>query len=91
MPTCLHCRAAFTPTSPAQVYCAPRCRNAAFAANAVVIKCRLTAWERTQLDAVAAAEGDSISGIIRDALYQLHGIGEWPTPSSLVGPQRPAL
>ncbi len=42
---------------------------------------RLTRHERTQLLEVATREGDSISAIVREALYLTYGVGAFETNS----------
>lgn len=48
---------------------------------------RLTKGERQQLLQVATREGDSISAIVREALYLTYGVGAFET-NSLCPPSR---
>jgi hypothetical protein len=44
---------------------------------------RVTPLERGQLKQQAMVAETTVSDLIREALYDAHGIGEFPAPSSL--------
>jgi hypothetical protein len=84
--TCRHCGEPFTPAHEHHQFCAPRCRSAAFASRAVVLRVRVSARERHELRLAAARHGESVSGLVREALNRLYGVGDWPSTSSPTQP-----
>ena len=88
MRDCRHCGASFEPAKSHHQFCSARCRQTSFEASQVIpIVCRVSSMERQQLTVIAAEQGESVSGLIREALYRQYGIG-WLTPSSLCAIRR---
>ena len=47
------------------------------------IAVKVTPREREALRRLAADSGDTVGGLVREALYARFGVGEWPTAHSL--------
>jgi hypothetical protein len=54
--------------------------------HGVTVTLRMTHREREELRQKARDDEITISELIRDSLYELHGIGEFPAPSSVTPP-----
>lgn len=82
--TCQCCGGPLEKRQPWQKFCSRRCLRQ----STVVFTMRWSRTELASLRALAGDESDTIAGLIREAVYQVHGVGEL-TPatdaSSLVG------